>query len=663
MRVKRTRLAVACALAASVTAALLAAPTVGVAAGASAGVHGSPFGVIFRGTLPRLSTIAAAPATTARVADSDAAAELEIIRRHQEQRAEGAGEPTVTVPTPSAPNLPVMGAGADLKRSFEGVNHFDSRFSDQGNQFSGEPPDQGLCAGNGYVMETVNTSMQIYDEAGTPLLEGQTGVPGSGPVGVSLTQAFGYPPTFVRPAGPFGPFLFDVSCYYDAQTRRWFHLSDNLEQDPVTGDFTGRNRLDLAVSTSANPLGRWHLYSWASQNDGRQGTPDHMCDGGPCFADYPHIGADANGIYITVNEYSFFGSDYNGVQLYAFSKADLEDGGAYPTTLLYENLRVPELRQKAFTLRAAQSRPDSFEWRAGGVEYLISSTAGDGSETGNTTGGSDNVVVWALMDTSSLNSLHPDPVLHHTVVDTIPYVLPPLGLQKDGPTPLLDCINLGVDCVGDPAPFVQEGPYPLDSGDTRMMSSFFAKGVLWGTLDTGLKGAGGSNYGPDNDFAPTPIDEKAGVAYFAIRPSLAGGLGATVLQQGAFGVRNANVTYPSFAMGKGNIGVLGATLVGPDRYPSAVYVKVGLGMDPSVVRVAARGVGPDDGFTGTFEGGFRPRWGDYGYAVPGEDGSVWLAHEYIAQRCSFATFLSDTTCGNTRSFFANWSTRVYKVMP
>ncbi|TML59986.1 MAG: hypothetical protein E6G22_11990, partial [Actinobacteria bacterium] len=36
---------------------------------------------------------------------------------------------------------------------FEGLNHYQQRYSRGGNQFSVEPPDQGMCAGNGYVVE------------------------------------------------------------------------------------------------------------------------------------------------------------------------------------------------------------------------------------------------------------------------------------------------------------------------------------------------------------------------------------------------------------------------------------------------------------------------------------------------------------------------------
>src|SRR5436190_18697043 len=36
---------------------------------------------------------------------------------------------------------------------FEGLNHYQQRYSRGGKQFSLEPPDQGLCVGNGYVLE------------------------------------------------------------------------------------------------------------------------------------------------------------------------------------------------------------------------------------------------------------------------------------------------------------------------------------------------------------------------------------------------------------------------------------------------------------------------------------------------------------------------------
>ena len=75
---------------------------------------------------------------------------------------------------------------------------------------------------------------------------------------------------------------------------------------------------------------------------------------------------------MTTNEYSFFGNDYNGAQLYAFSKADLVAGDPAPTLVYLESLDVPELGQPSFTVWPARSRAGEFDASNGGVEYLVS---------------------------------------------------------------------------------------------------------------------------------------------------------------------------------------------------------------------------------------------------------------------------------------------------
>ena len=57
-----------------------------------------------------------------------------------------------------------------LNGGFDGLNFHDQRYSNHGNQFSVEPPDQGLCAGNGFVMESVNDVLAIYDRSGNRLV-------------------------------------------------------------------------------------------------------------------------------------------------------------------------------------------------------------------------------------------------------------------------------------------------------------------------------------------------------------------------------------------------------------------------------------------------------------------------------------------------------------
>ena len=189
--------------------------------------------------------------------------------------------------------------------------------------------------------------------------------------------------------------------------------------------------------------------------------------------------------------------------------------------------------------------------------------------------------------------------------------------------------------------------------------------MLWTTLGTAVKGAGGSTYDEADNFAPEKLrDRKAGIAYFAFQPTWDGAvLGADVLQQGVLGDARSNLIYPSFAMGDGNAGFIGATRVGPTHLASPVYIRVELGAEPTTIGVIARGEGPNDGFTGTWQGGFRPRWGDYGYAAPGDDGTVWMAAEYTASRCKLSQFAADITCGFRRGIFENWSTRIAQLQP
>src|SRR5882757_3255301 len=196
----------------------------------------------------------------------------------------------------------------ELILSLNGINHFEQRFvAGGGNQFSIEPPDQGLCVGNGFVLETVNDTLQIFDTAGNPLIT---------PTG--LNSFYGYAPAIDRTKSPlhFGPSITDPSCIFDGATQRWFHVVLTLDRAVNTSQaLNGNNHLDVAVSVTADPTGAWNVYSLPVQDDGSQGTPDHHCvqrQGkilvhGPCLGDYPHVGADLNGFYITTNEFSLAG--------------------------------------------------------------------------------------------------------------------------------------------------------------------------------------------------------------------------------------------------------------------------------------------------------------------------------------------------------------------
>lgn len=528
-----------------------------------------------------------------------------------------------------------------LNLSFDGLNHRQQRLANGGNQFSVEPPDQGLCAGNGFVMESVNDVLRVYDTAGNPL------------IGVTdLNTFYGYPAAINRTTGVRGPFVTDPSCYFDQPTQRWFQIVLTLDTFP-NGAFKGSNHLDLAVSKTANPTGSWTIYRIPVQDDGTDGTPNHGCSLGPCLGDYPHIGADANGFYITTNEYSFFGPEFKAAQIYAISKSVLASGAASISVTQFDTTGFVN-GNPGFTVWPATTPGSAYETAAGGTEYFMSSNA---AEEANGTGISSDLIVWALTNTQSLNTASPALNLSHSVLTVNPYAIPPQSDQKAGDFPLGQCLN-DPTCsplvLGGPDPFAPEVESHLDSNDTRMQQVVFANGKLWGALDTALT---------------LNSVNKAGIEWFIVKPSVSSSsVSGSVALQGFLGLANNNLTYPAIGVTPSGRGVIAFTVVGGDYYPSAGYAAIDAHVGVSGgIHVAQAGLGPDDGFTGykAFVGNPpRTRWGDYGAtAVVGN--SIWIASEYIGQTCTLAQYRAAPfgSCGGTRTSLANWDTRISKLTP
>jgi hypothetical protein len=262
-----------------------------------------------------------------------------------------------------------------------------------------EPPDQGLCvgsdgAGNVRILEVLNDVLRVYDTAGTPLTQS-----------TALNPFLGYPSAIVRSTLTRGPFVTDPSCLYDEQTGHWFLDTLTLEVVPHTSDGlqhdTGVHHLDLAVSNTSDPTGKWTVYRILVQDDGTDGTPNHHCSPGSstdplvtnptaCFGDYPHLGADANGIYLTTNEYSFFGPEFHGAQVYAMSKAQLALLAPTITVTQFDThgLDTFGFGLNGFTLWPSVTPGGQGDAAAGGTEYFLSSNAaaeahdtGDGTST------------------------------------------------------------------------------------------------------------------------------------------------------------------------------------------------------------------------------------------------------------------------------------------
>ncbi|TML21970.1 MAG: hypothetical protein E6G35_16700 [Actinobacteria bacterium] len=547
----------------------------------------------------------------------------------------GSGQTATSAAAPSRPSAITRG-GPQLLASFDGMNHRSQRTANGGNQFSIEPPDQGLCVGGGHVVEALNDVFRVYSASGTP----QTGV-------IDLNTFFGYPAQFVRPSGPFGPEVTDPTCLYDPTTRTFFLVVLTLDVDPASGDLLLTNHLDIAVAQ--DPLGTWTKYSLDSTDNGNAGSPVHPhC---PCLGDYPHIGVDSHGFYITTNEYPWSGPvSFNSAQIYAFSKRAFARGDADIQVTQFDTTGLDK-GEPGFTVWPAQSpTAGQYSHEADGTEYFLSSNAAP-EATGVDGSVSNTIVTWALSDTESLDSASPNPRLTNTRVHVTPYALPPLSNQKVGPFPLGQCLTDPACSAAFGLPNKAQTESPLDSNDTRMQQVTYANGKLYGALDTVVTVEG---------------RKVAGVGWYIVSPDAhPHSVSAHLANQGQLALAGANLTYPAIGLNADGKGVMAFTLVGDNYYPSAAYAAFDGRTGAGSIFVAKAGVGPQDGFTGYDPLGgspARPRWGDYG-ATAVDGGNIWIASEYIGQSCDLATFEADPSCGLTRTLLANWDTRISLIKP
>ena len=517
---------------------------------------------------------------------------------------------------PSAVPTPLSGVQLAGFAGFNGLSHFDQATAGTGTyagtQFDLEPPDQGLCVGNGHVVEAVNNALRVFSTAGAA----QTAP-------IALNQFFGLAPEIqVGPPAVFGDFISDPKCYFDPDTGRFFLTELQISLNPATGDFEAPSHLLLAVSQTGDPTLAWNIFELDTTNDGTNRTPaDPGC---PCFGDQPLIGADANGFYITTNEYQLAGFAFNGARVYAFSKSGLEHGTNTNAVQFFAGPLTTSLPNGglAVTIQPATTPNGAYATANNGTEYFMSPTDwGVGPALGTR---ANRLLVWALTGTATLNRPTPSLSLTFVAIPSEVYAQPPNAAQRPGPRPLGDALH-------DPLEL-------LATNDDRLNQVVFAAGHLWSGINTAVNLPTGATL--------------SGLAWFAVTPSdPAGTLSATVAKQGYVALDGENAMFPSIGVTGTGKAVMTFSVSSPDRFPSTAYAPLDLTSGAGAVRIAGAGSLPDDGFSGykEFGGVGVGRWGDYSAAVADTIGRVWMAAEYIP--------------GGPRTTFGNWGTFVFRVTP
>jgi hypothetical protein len=274
-----------------------------------------------------------------------------------------------------------------LLASFNGTSSRDSEVTNFNARF--EPPDQGLCAGAGFILEPVNSAYRIFRTNGQ-----------------SIRGPFNVNDLFNEGAKEFTS---DPRCWYDPTVHSWFATILFLNDTFTAG------RIDIAVNPNPDPTGLWTEYQIDTTNDFAN------LAGCPCFGDQPRIGIDQTNLYVTTDEFSINGPQSYGGQIYAISKAELVAGAASPHFVHFGNLRLGGSLSDAPQPALSIGNPDA--------EYFLSDIDPNGT-------GSSRIGLWAMTERDKV-AAGGSPKLSKMVVGSQPYAFPPPAEQK-GSISLLD---------------------------------------------------------------------------------------------------------------------------------------------------------------------------------------------------------------------------------
>lgn len=118
---------------------------------------------------------------------------LERIRVFEEEEGEGHELPLPAGAAPAVGGPRCPDSRPACSRSSGGLDAFDDAAT---TGFDFEPPDQGLCVGNGFVLESINVTIRPFDDTGSALAPP-----------TEMNRFYGSPPLFDPATDRFGPVL------------------------------------------------------------------------------------------------------------------------------------------------------------------------------------------------------------------------------------------------------------------------------------------------------------------------------------------------------------------------------------------------------------------------------------------------------------------------
>ncbi len=609
--------------------------------------------------------------------------------------------PTVSCPGPGCDAISTSAGGAV---GVKGLNAVDSASLPTNPLGDIEPADQGLCAGNGYVVETNNIGeILVFNQR---LHRLSAPIPDDTLMGLT---GLGY-----SSGG-------DPSCLYDySNGGHWFFTeivsaTSEANGGAFSGCFAGTANdcyEGIAVTTGSNPFGPYNVYFvHADYNPSEPGYPHQLND-------FAKIATTRDAFLLFYDEFPLLGNGigggfFNGAQELAFSKNALEEGlpvsksngkpnqkfnvaiesmGTLPTpdgTCASDSkFGLPGLACWFTVIPAQAPDPSQYDNSHGGSGFMMASLDFNGFFGGlQSQAGANQIAVWDWTGLSSLNSsncnkcagikfggqLFSGVQLYNDPANAVGVGV--LGAQKAGPIPL------GDECSDIPPAGSTTGPCPengLNTNDDGFFQASQAQNQLWGAVDTAI----------NQTFSAGAAEQHAGAAYWVVGTRSFDRSGVfTLTSQGYVSAAHEDLEFPAIAaeglpwQDGGNGGaIMDFTLsgnggpTGADNggfFPSTAFGRLSStsGGLLGSIHVADLGQSPTDGFSEYmgYPGSTRPRWGDYSWAifVPWSGGKVDFATNYIQYpNCTGSAFtLTIGTCDGTRDGLANWGTSVNYVVP
>eukprot|EP00850_Spirogloea_muscicola_P017204 SM000145S00821 [mRNA] locus=s145:288800:290795:- [translate_table: standard] len=244
------------------------------------------------------------------------------------------------------------------------------------------------------------------------------------------------------------------------------------------------------------------------------------------------------------------------------------------------------------------------------------------------------LAVVAVSNTRAIYGATPPRLLiSYVLVPVAPFAPPLPATQPSGPTPTgtsygFPGVTPKISLLDDR----QTLTLILSPTLSMVQSAVAAQGALWVAINSAAASG-------------------AVVQYFVLQPQFVNKtLSVSVVSQGALGMPGVDCYFGAIAVNDKRAAIA-FTFSGPVDYPSVAYTYLdrlsnGSSQRP-LIRLAAAGSAPYDGFTAYTNADFVGRFGEYAGAATDGLGNLYFANEYISS--------------GPREFYTNWATRITKL--